>query len=106
MPCILVRGCDIRQPISKQHLQSSVSKCERQLNSQQLTDTERSCNRGREGGLRPIKQNSRLATHLPRLDVIFLTAAIFSSAAMKSSPIGSASPGASEAENGRLKRGS
>lgn len=43
MPCILVRGCDIRQPISKQHLQSSAGECERQLNSQQHTDTESSC---------------------------------------------------------------
>lgn len=72
MPCILLRGCDIGQPISKQHLQSSASKCERQLNSQQLTNTERACDWGRkEERLHPIKQNSRLAPHLPRLGVIF-----------------------------------
>lgn len=42
MPYILVRGCDIRQPISKLHLRSSASNCKRHLNSQQHTDTERS----------------------------------------------------------------
>lgn len=71
MPCILVWECDIRQPIPKQYLQSSTSKCERQFNSQHHTDTERSCIEEEEGGLLPIKQNSRLAPHLPRLGVIF-----------------------------------
>lgn len=51
MPRILVRRCDIRQPISKQYLQSSVGKCERQLNYQQHTDTERSCVEEEERGI-------------------------------------------------------
>lgn len=39
--------------------------------SQQHTDTESSCVEERGGGSRPIKQNSRLATRLPCLGLIF-----------------------------------
>lgn len=72
MPCILVRGCDIRQPISKQHLQSSAGKCERQLNSQQHTDTERSCIDKEERGIASNKAEFQISPHLPRLGVIFV----------------------------------